>query len=125
MLASSASPTTVVIQSFADIMPFMLVMFIIVIMTGLAFMISPEDQRFDLLTTYALLLGNFEMEAYFSTPMIVLIFFLFTFGVTIMLLNIAIGLIGDTLERVQAQSGSGPAASSISKSPEHMGDKSP
>ena len=98
-----AFTTTVVIQSFADIMPFMLVMFIIVIMTGLAFMISPEDQRFDLLTTYALLLGNFEMEAYFSTPMIVLIFFLFTFGVTIMLLNIAIGLIGDTLERVQAQ----------------------
>merc|ERR1719506_1617417 len=35
--------------------------------------------------------------------MLTFIFILYTLVVTIMLLNIAIGLIGDTLERVQAQ----------------------
>ena len=35
--------------------------------------------------------------------MLAFVFIVYTFGVTIMLLNIAIGLIGDTLERVQDQ----------------------
>ena len=35
--------------------------------------------------------------------MLAFVFIVYTFGVTIMLLNIAIGLISDTLERVQDQ----------------------
>ena len=67
-------------------------------------MISPSSQHdFSPLTTYALLLGDFQQSTYFSSPVLTCIFVWYSFTMTIMLLNIAIGLIGDTLERVQAQ----------------------
>ena len=71
-----AFTTTVVIQAFQDIAPFAFVMFIIVLSTALAFIISPnKHSKFSFLTTYALLLGDFDQDVYFSSPWLTATFF--------------------------------------------------
>ena len=59
-----AFTTTVVIQAFSDIAPFAVVMVVIVITSALAFMMSPAGHDFDMLSTYALLLGDFEQQVF-------------------------------------------------------------
>lgn len=96
--------SSVIISAVEDVASFSFIMFVIIVVCAAAFAICGSDAAgFDLLTTYALLLGDFDQDIYFSSGMIAGLFTVFTFLMVIVLLNIAIGIIGDTLERIQDQ----------------------
>ena len=96
--------SSVILSAVQDVASFSFIMFVIIIIFFAAFAIGGTgnpDLEFNPLTTYALLLGDFDQDVYFSSSLLATMFCTYTFLMVIVLLNIAIGIIGDTLERVQ------------------------
>ena len=100
--------STVVRKAIIDILPFTVVIGILIIVFSVALSVSRTSGLVDCdfedalgFSTYALLLGEFEQCYYFSTPSLRVMFAVYTFVMTIVMLNVAIGLIGDTLDSVQ------------------------
>ena len=62
---------------------------------------TPGADKLDVWSTYALLLGDFEQDTYFGSLLLTVLFLVYTLVMTIVMLNIAISIIGDTYDRVQ------------------------
>ena len=101
----------------ADMVPFATLMAFIIFANAFAFLLVSDEreEQFSSLSaswysSYELMLGNIDRETYLAVraglPSWVMLSFLyyFTMFVNIVLLNVLISIIGDTYERVQAQS---------------------
>ena len=82
-----------------------MIMILQIVLFGVALIIAPNStpgaELLDIMSTYALLLGDFEQQTYFGSGLLTFLFLVYTLVMTIVMLNIAISIISDTYDRVQ------------------------